>query len=73
MPDVETIVVPCGGGGLLAGIAMAIKAQRPDVRLIGVQAEGAAAFPASLAAGHPVKLASMARWPTASPSGCRAR
>jgi threonine dehydratase len=58
-PDVETVVVPCGGGGLLSGIAVAIKAKRPDVRLIGVQAEGAAAFPASLAAGHPVQLTSM--------------
>jgi threonine dehydratase len=59
-PDVETVVVPCGGGGLLSGIALAIKAKRPEVRVIGVQAEGAAAFPASLAAGHPVKLATMA-------------
>ena len=58
-PEVETVVVPCGGGGLLSGIAVAVKALRPDVRLIGVQAEGAAAFPASLAAGHPVKLTSM--------------
>ncbi len=58
-PDVETIVVPCGGGGLLAGIAVAVKARRPGVRLIGVQAKGAAAYPGSLAAGHPVKLESM--------------
>ncbi len=58
-PDVETVVVPCGGGGLLSGIAVAIKAKRPDVQLIGVQAEGAAAFPPSLAAGHPVKLTAM--------------
>jgi threonine dehydratase len=58
-PDVEAVVVPCGGGGLLSGIAVAVKAQRPDVRIIGVQAEGAAAFPASLAAGHPVQLRTM--------------
>ncbi|HEY3529458.1 MAG TPA: threonine ammonia-lyase [Nocardioides sp.] len=58
-PDVETIVVPCGGGGLLSGIAIAVKAKRPDVSVIGVQAEGAAAYPDSLKAGHPVKLASM--------------
>jgi threonine dehydratase len=58
-PDVETIVVPCGGGGLLAGIAIAVKSQRPDVRVIGVQAAGAAAYPASLAAGRPVPLESM--------------
>ena len=47
-PDVETVVVPCGGGGLLGGIAIAVKAKRPDVTVIGVQAEGAAAYPASL-------------------------
>jgi threonine dehydratase len=58
-PDVETVVVPTGGGGLLAGIALAVKAHRPDVRVIGVQAAGAAAFPGSLAAGHPVGLESM--------------
>jgi threonine dehydratase len=59
-PDVKTIVVCTGGGGLLAGIAVAVKAIRPDVRIIGVQAAGAAAYPSSLAAGHPVALASMA-------------
>jgi threonine dehydratase len=58
-PDVETVVVPCGGGGLLSGIAVAVKALRPEVRMVGVQAEGAAAFPASLAAGRPVALPSM--------------
>ncbi|QBR93610.1 threonine ammonia-lyase [Nocardioides euryhalodurans] len=58
-PDVETVLVPTGGGGLLAGIALAVKAHRPDVRIIGVQAEGAAAFPPSLAAGSPQPLASM--------------
>ncbi|GAA1476562.1 threonine ammonia-lyase [Nocardioides aestuarii] len=58
-PDVETVVVPTGGGGLLAGIALAIKQQRPDVRVVGVQAEGAAAYPGSLAAGVPTPLESM--------------
>lgn len=58
-PDVRTVLVPTGGGGLLAGIAIAVKALRPDVRVIGVQAAGAAAYPASLAAGHPVPLESM--------------
>jgi threonine dehydratase len=58
-PDVKTVLVPCGGGGLLAGMAIAIKAQRPDVRVIGVQAAGAAAYPASLAAGRPVPLETM--------------
>jgi threonine dehydratase len=58
-PDVQTVVVPCGGGGLLSGTAVAIKASRPEVTVIGVQAEGAAAFPVSLAVGHPVKLTTM--------------
>lgn len=58
-PDVRTVVVCTGGGGLLAGIAVAIKALRPEVRVIGVQAEQAAAYPPSLASGHPTALASM--------------
>src|SRR5688500_13184240 len=53
-PDVRTVVVGLGGGGLLAGIAIALRELRPDVRIIGVQAEQAAAYPASLAAGHPL-------------------
>ncbi|WGL53374.1 threonine ammonia-lyase [Nocardioides sp. BP30] len=59
VPDVRTVVVPAGGGGLIAGVAVAIKAQRPDVRVVGVQAEGAASYPTSLAAGGPVPLAAM--------------
>jgi len=59
VPDVRTVVVPVGGGGLIAGIALAIKARRPDVRVIGVQAAAAAAYPASLAAGNPVPLSVM--------------
>ncbi len=59
VPDVETVLVPTGGGGLLSGIAIAIKATRPDIRVVGVQAEGAAAFPNSLATGAPVALESM--------------
>ena len=59
-PDVATVLVCTGGGGLLAGIATAIRAERPGVRIVGVQAEGAAAYPGSLAAGHPVALSTMA-------------
>ena len=59
VPDVRTIVVPTGGGGLLAGIALAVKAKNPAVRVVGVQAEGAAAFPGSLAEGQPVALPAM--------------
>ncbi|MEU0342158.1 threonine ammonia-lyase [Streptomyces bobili] len=59
-PEVRTIVVGIGGGGLAAGIAVAVKALRPEVRVVGVQAEGAAAYPPSLAAGRPVSLRSPA-------------
>ncbi|RAJ30385.1 threonine dehydratase [Kitasatospora sp. SolWspMP-SS2h] len=55
-PEVRTVLVGTGGGGLLAGVAIAIKALRPDVRVIGVQAAAAAAYPLSLAAGRPVAL-----------------
>src|SRR5688500_2831228 len=55
-PEVRTIVVGVGGGGLAAGIAVAVKALRPDVRIVGVQAAGAAAYPPSLAAGRPVSV-----------------
>jgi threonine dehydratase len=56
MPEAASIVVPVGGGGLVSGIAVAAKALRPDVRIVGVEAEGAAAVSRSLAAGHPVVL-----------------
>ncbi|MBU6311226.1 MAG: threonine ammonia-lyase [Actinomycetales bacterium] len=58
-PDVNTVVVCTGGGGLLAGVALAVKSLRPDVRVVGAQAAGAAAYPPSLLAGHPVPLARM--------------
>ncbi|MBP2584358.1 threonine dehydratase [Streptomyces sp. PvR006] len=57
-PEVRTILVGVGGGGLAAGIGLAVKSVRPDVQVIGVQAEGAAAYPPSLAAGHPVVVES---------------
>jgi threonine dehydratase len=59
-PDVRTVVVGAGGGGLVSGIAAAVRARRPDVRIVAVQAETAACFPGSLAAGHPVALEAMA-------------
>jgi len=58
-PEVQTVIVPTGGGGLLAGVAIAVKAKRPDVRVVGVQAAGAAAYPPSLDAGRPQPLPSM--------------
>jgi len=59
-PDVATIIAGVGGGGLISGIAVAAKGLRPQVRVIGVQAAGAAAFPPSLRAGRPVRLPSYA-------------
>jgi threonine dehydratase len=55
-PDVGAVLVPIGGGGLIAGVAAAIKLTRPNVRVIGVEPEGAAAMKASVDAGHPVTL-----------------
>jgi threonine dehydratase len=59
-PDVRTVVVCTGGGGLVSGVASAVRALRPDVQVIGAQARGAAAYPPSLEAGHPVALEAMA-------------
>jgi len=59
VPDVATVLVPTGGGGLVAGVATAIKSLNPAVRVVGVQAEGAAAFPISISAGEPVQLETM--------------
>src|SRR3954451_14070167 len=59
VPDVQTVLVPTGGGGLLGGFSLAIKEKRPDVRVVGVQAAGAAASPDSLERGEPVPLTSM--------------
>ena len=60
MPGVRTVVVCTGGGGLLSGVALAVKSMDPTIRVVGVQAESAAAYPPSLAAGHPIRLESMA-------------
>jgi len=54
LPDIATVVVPIGGGGLISGIATAIKALKPNVRIIGVQAENVAWVNPSLEAGRPV-------------------
>ncbi len=70
VPDVKTVVVCTGGGGLLAGIAVAVKGLRPDVRVVGVQAEDAAAYPASLAAGKPVALDAMTTMADGIAVGC---
>ncbi|MBT4157496.1 MAG: threonine ammonia-lyase [Planctomycetaceae bacterium] len=54
VPDADAIIVPTGGAGLLAGVAIAAKARRPDIKIIAVEAAAAASFTASLAAGKPV-------------------
>ena len=55
-PGVRTIAIPVGGGGLAAGIAVAAKGTDPAIRIVGAQAEAVAAYPASIAAGHPVAV-----------------
>jgi len=52
LPEVDTVVVPIGGGGLIAGVATAIKARNPDARVVGVQAEGASSAAESLRKGE---------------------
>jgi threonine dehydratase len=55
-PQVRTVVVPVGGGGLAAGVAVATNGLDPAIRVVGVQAEGVAPYPGSLAAAHPVSV-----------------
>ena len=56
LPDVEAVILPVGGGGLISGVAYAIKTLRPDVKVYGVQAERAGSAVESLKAGQPVTL-----------------
>ncbi|MEP7188195.1 MAG: threonine/serine dehydratase, partial [Roseiflexaceae bacterium] len=56
LPDVGTVVVPIGGGGLIAGIALAIKSRRPGVRIVGVEPEGAAKMWRSRQSGQAARL-----------------
>jgi len=58
LPDVSAVVAPVGGGGLIAGIALAIKRLKPSVKVFGVEAAGSASMTAALKAGHPVELQS---------------
>ena len=55
-PEVASVFVPIGGGGLAAGVAAAIKLTRPEIKVIGVEPEGATAMKQSIDAGHPVTL-----------------
>ena len=56
VPDVDVVVVPMGGGGLVSGVAIAVKQSKPSVKIVGVEPAGAPKMTASLAAGHPVTL-----------------
>jgi threonine dehydratase len=56
VPDLDAVIVPVGGGGLLSGVAIAVKAQRPNAIVIGVEPEGSTAVSQSLAAGRPLRL-----------------
>ena len=56
VPDLDAVIVPIGGGGLIAGVALAVKTLRPDVAIIGVEPARAACFTAALAAGRPVPI-----------------
>ncbi len=56
VPDLTRVLVPVGGGGLISGVAIAVKSQRSDVEVIGVQVQACAPVPASLAAGEPVAV-----------------
>jgi threonine dehydratase len=58
-PDVDIVVVPIGGGGLISGVSMALKARNPKIRVIGVESSGAPAMKSSVAAGHVITLDSL--------------
>lgn len=59
-PDLTTLLVPLSGGGLAAGVAVAAKAVRPDIRLVGITMERGAAMHAAIRAGHPVEVEEVA-------------
>jgi threonine dehydratase len=56
VPDLASVIVPLGGGGLASGLGAVVKLARPEVRVIGVQVEATAPYPASLAAGEPLSV-----------------
>jgi len=60
MPEVETVLVQVSGGGLISGVAAALKARLPHVRIVGISMERGAAMHASLSAGHPVEVTELA-------------
>jgi threonine dehydratase len=56
VPDLEAVIVPVGGAGLLAGVSLALKTLRPKVKIVAVEAENVASFSAALKAGKPTKI-----------------
>jgi threonine dehydratase len=56
-PDLEAVVIPVGGAGLIAGVSLAVKTLRPNAKIIAVEAENVASFSAALDAGKPTKIA----------------
>src|SRR5450432_817613 len=56
VPDLDAVIVPVGGAGLLAGVSLAVKTLRPQVKVIAVEADHVASFSAALAAGKPVAI-----------------
>jgi len=57
VPDLDAVIIPVGGAGLLAGVSLAVKTLRPDAKIVAVEAENVASFSAALEAGKPVKVA----------------
>jgi threonine dehydratase len=60
VPDLEAVIIPVGGGGLLAGVALAVKTLRPQVKIIAVESDHVASFAAALQAGEPVRIPTQA-------------
>jgi threonine dehydratase len=56
VPDVDAVIIPVGGGGLLAGVALAVKSLRPQTKIIAVEADHVASFSAALDSGKPVRI-----------------
>jgi threonine dehydratase len=56
VPDLDAVVIPVGGGGLLAGVALAVKSLRPEAKIIAVEADHVASFSAAMRAGKPVRI-----------------
>ncbi|MEY2519630.1 MAG: threonine dehydratase [Verrucomicrobiota bacterium] len=56
VPDLDAVLIPVGGGGLLAGVALAVKSLKPATKIIAVEAEHVASFSAAMQAGKPVRI-----------------